>query len=449
MIVIAIVPCPCACYTVRNAVYRAASGRYLLPAERSTRKRKLMFMGKRSNKSVGSIRLRLSVAEILYNACIASDGYRTVFLQSLGVSVGRIGIISSLSTIANIVAPPVWGVISDRIRSPRLCFALCLGLSALLLAAVPFASQIGAPLYILMITCLAMASLFTGPANNMIEQWLVRIDNSGIGISYGSVRLWASLGYAVMGIAYTRILEKLPVSSVYFFYLVFAIPAILLALSLPDPGAAAERKAPRLRLREMPFRRICHYWIAVYLIYTLLNTVPHNWKITYFVYLLNDYGYSSISFGIFMFLSALCEVPALIISKRVIARFGLMRTLFFCIAASVAETLCYALGTSIVYVYIGQIIKGFSLGMSMACSIQLVYRLAHKGLETTTQALIGSVSSIVTIVVAAFGGFALEAMGLRPFFGLISVLEGFAGLVLLAGLAVGTLCLKKPLPEGV
>ena len=69
----------------------------------------------------------------------------------------------------------------------------------------------------------------------------------------------------------------------------------------------------------MPFRRICNYWIVVYLLHTVVNTVPSNWKITYFVYMLNDYGYSSISFGIFMFLSAICEVPALIISKKVIA----------------------------------------------------------------------------------------------------------------------------------
>ena len=181
----------------------------------------------------------------------------------------------------------------------------------------------------------------------------------------------------------------------------------------------------------------------------MVNTVASNWKITYFVYMLNDYGYSSISFGIFMFLSAICEVPALIISKKVIARFGLIRTMFFCIAASIVETLFYAFGTSIVHVYIGQIIKGVALGMSMACSIQLIYRLAHKSLETTTQALIGSIGSIVTIVVAAFGGYALEAMGLRPFFGLISVLQVIAGAVLLAGILIGLFVLKKKLPEGV
>lgn len=319
----------------------------------------------------------------------------------------------------------------------------------MLLAAVPFASQVGAPLYILMIVCLALSSMFTGPANNMMELWLVRVDNSDIGVSYGSVRMWASIGYAVMGIAYTRILATQPVSSVYLLYFLFAVPAILLALSLPDPGADDRVKAPKVRFRDMPFRRIFNYWIAIYLLYTVVNTIPGNWKNTYFIYMLNEHGYSSISFGIFMCLSACCEVPALIVSRRVISRFGLVKTLFFCIAASVVETLFYALGTSIVHVYIGQIIKGFAMGMTIACQIQLIYRLAHKGLETTTQAMIGSIASVVTIVVAAFGGYALEALDLRPFFGLISVLQMLAGAVLLAGFALGRMGLKKQLPEGV
>lgn len=103
----------------------------------------MFFVSKKPDASPVSIRFRLSLAEVLYNACIASDSYRTVFLQSLGVSVGRIGIISSLSTIANIVAPPIWGAISDKIRSPRICFVLCLGLSALLMAAAPAAGAGG------------------------------------------------------------------------------------------------------------------------------------------------------------------------------------------------------------------------------------------------------------------------------------------------------------------
>lgn len=233
----------------------------------------------------GSVRVRLSLTEVLYNVCIASDGYRTVFLQSPGISASYIGIITALSTTANIIAPPIWGAISDKVRSSRICFVLCLALSSLLLAMVPFAARFGTPLYLGVIVCLATASLFSGPANTMMEQWLVRIDNSPLGISYGSIRMWASLGYAAMGIAYTRILQHLPVASVYVFYFLFAIPAILLALTIPDIHAPGTEHAPKIRFRDMPFRNILNFWIVVYLIYTVVSSVPsitysNSWPIT-------------------------------------------------------------------------------------------------------------------------------------------------------------------------
>lgn len=396
-----------------------------------------------------SIRVKLSLTEVLYNCCIASANFRTVFLQSLGIGVGQIGIITSLSTVTNIIAPPVWGVISDKIRSNRICFMLCLALTALCMLFVPVCAQVGAPLYIGVVVCLVISTLFAGPANNMMEMWLVQVDNSKIGISYGSIRLWASLGYAAMGLLFVPILERVPISTVYIFYFLFAIPAILLAMSVPEVRSDGQTKKEKIRFRDMPFKKIFNYWIAVYILFSVVNTVPNNWKTTYFIYVLNEYGYESVSFGLFMGLSAVCEVPGLLFSRKIIDRFGVVKPLLCCLAGMVVETALYAFGTSIVHIVIGQTIKGLGFGLMMACQMQLVYRLAHKGLETTTQALIGSIGSIVVIVVSAVGGYMLEAMGIRPFYGLIVGLEAFAAVLLAAGLFVGARVMKKPLPANI
>ncbi|MBQ2817883.1 MAG: MFS transporter [Clostridia bacterium] len=397
----------------------------------------------------GAIRLRLSLSEIFYNFCIASSSYRTVFLQSLGINAGRIGIIDSISTVANIVAPPIWGAISDKIRSPRKCFVLCLLLNSVLMALIPFAAKIGAPLYIGIIVLLALSSVFGGPANSMMEQWLIRIDNSNLGISYGSVRLWGSIGYAVLGMVYAIVLEKMDISTVYYLYIFFAAPAILLALSVPETGVNKSEKRKKLRFKDMPFSKLLNFWIVIYIIYSAVGSIPGNWKNTYFIYMMNDYGYASTSFGIFMFVSACCEVPALIVSRKFIDKFGIIKSLYLCLAVMVTELALYTFGNSIVYVFIGQIIKGLAQGMMMVCQMQLIFRLAHKGLETTTQTLIGSIGSIVSIVVSAVGGFVLEAMSIRPFFGLIMILQAAAALVLFFGILFGTRVLKKQLPEGI
>lgn len=373
-------------------------------------------------KAVSFMRARLSLGEVFYNFCIATANYRTVFLQSLGVSAGRIGVLTSVFSIANIIAPPIWGAISDKMRSARRCFIICLALSAVCMALVYACTSALTNPYWGVITCLCISCLFTVPANNMMEIWLAQIDNLKIGISYGSIRMWASLGFAFMGVMCALILKALPVSYMFLLYFVFAIPAILLALSVPEMGA--ERvKQRRVRFRDMRFESILNYYIVAFMAFSAIHTVALNWKHTYFIYLLNDYGYEGAAFGLFMGVTAVCEVPGLLVSRKIIARLGVIKPLFACLFATMLETLLYALGASIYYVVVGQILKGLAMGLQLACQIQYIYRRAPKGLETTAQAMIGATGALVAIISSAFGGYALQALGVRQFYLVLAGIE--------------------------
>ena len=76
-------------------------------------------------------RIQLSFTEIFYNCCFASANFLSVFLQSLGIGAGQIGLITALTNGMNIVSQPFWGAVSDRIRSVRRSFILCIGLSGI------------------------------------------------------------------------------------------------------------------------------------------------------------------------------------------------------------------------------------------------------------------------------------------------------------------------------
>ena len=167
-----------------------------------------------NKKQSRGIRLRLSLTEVFYNGCFASANFLTVFLQSLGIGAGQIGIVTSLTNVMNIVSQPVWGVVSDRIRSVRKCFALVLILGSLCVLFVPALSVAGAMLP--MMALLVLQYFFLTPANMLMELWLVKVNNTPeLGISYGSIRIWASLGFALMNLAYVPILKVAPVWSAF------------------------------------------------------------------------------------------------------------------------------------------------------------------------------------------------------------------------------------------
>lgn len=338
-------------------------------------------------------------------------------------------------------------MVSDKIRSARKCFIICLAIAALIMACVPFVASISAPTYIGLIGLFVFATLFTGPANTMMEMWLVQVNNSKLRIPYGSIRMWASIGFAVMGLIYVPYLKTHSMESLYYIYVVFAIPAILLAFRVPKTeNEAGGGQQKRIRLRDMPFKKLLTFWIVSYIIYSMIHQIPGSWKFTYFMYLLEDYGFDASIFAAFMGISAFLEVPTLMISQKIINKFGLVKPLIACLIATAVELALYALGTSLTHLVIGQIIKGLAAGLMMACQIQYINRQAPEGLGVTTQALISSISSITGIVISLVGGFVMEAMGVRPFYTMLIFLQVFSIAVFALSFPLGIKVLKKPRP---
>ena len=372
-----------------------------------------------------SLRLRMALTEIFYNFCFASQNYRTVFLQELGFTAGRIGLISSLSSVIGIFASPVCGVISDKIRSVKLTFIMCLSLSAVCMVFVPVAVETGnGGSYFGVSAILVLSALFTGPAMDMMENWLVQIDLRYREVSYGSIRIWASLAFAAMSLIYVPVLKHIKTSYVYLFYFLFALPAIGIALSVPSFGGTGTRS--KQRLRDMPFKKVINKAFIVFLIFSVLHNIPSNWKNTYFIYILNLCGYDSKLFGLFMCISACFEVPALLMSRRVVQRFGPVKPMIICFLMIVIEEALYASAHSLAPIIIAQFFKGASAGMIYACQIQYIYSISPDGLHTTAHTLVSSVNSIVSIAASAAGGFLLDAMGTRTFFVVIAIMEAVA-----------------------
>ena len=378
-------------------------------------------------------RIQLSFTEIFYNCCFASANFLSVFLQSLGIGAGQIGLITALTNGMNIVSQPFWGAVSDRIRSVRRSFILCIGLSGICALGIPLLAGQGSAALLPMTALLVFLYFFIMPANMLVEMWLVRVNaNPRLQISYGSVRIWASIGFALMNLAYVPLLRHLPVRSVYYFYAAFALCAALAASSVSEGAEVrAQQDAPRMRFRDMQFRKILTYSVISYLIFEILFQIPFGWSNSYTVYVLNEFGLASTSFGAFTFLSGVFEVPMLLLCKRLIRRCGLAAMLVASSMLFVAQYALYAFGRGLPVLVVCQAFKGFAYAIYVTCRHQYIYEIAPKGLEGSTQAVVNAAYAGVNILSAALGGYLLQAIGVRSFFALNASIQLLAGLFLL------------------
>ena len=164
------------------------------------------------------IQFQLSVTEFIYNGCFSAANFLSVFLAAIGFSAGQMGLVTAVLNGIGIVSQPAWGVVSDRIRSVKRCFMLCMAGAALFAAAVPALSRGEGNRLPAMAAVLAGMYFFFHPSNMMMELWLVRVSaHPQLKIPYGSVRSWASVGYALFSLAFVPVTRAMHVRNVYYF----------------------------------------------------------------------------------------------------------------------------------------------------------------------------------------------------------------------------------------
>ena len=382
------------------------------------------------------IQAQLSITELIYNGCFAAANFLSVFLESIGITAGQMGLITAFVNGIGIVSQPVWGIVSDRIQSVKKCFMLCMAGVAVCSLTLPALSRGSGPWLLVMIGMLMVMYFFFHPSNMMMELWLVRVnDHPALKIPYGSVRSWASIGYALFSLAFVPILQALPVRNIYYFFAIFAAASILLCARIPAESEGTNSKQARQRLRDMPFRAMLNYWIIGHIIFEILYQIPFGWRVTYMVYAVKEFGLDSSVYGALMFAAGICEVPMLLLIKRISHRTGWAWLLLMSVLILTVEYSLYAIGHSMYVLFAAQLLRGFSYALYVASRYQYLHRLAPEGMEASTQALVNSISAIVNFVAAAVGGFLLEACGTRAFFALLCGLQLISG-VFFVGLHV-------------
>ncbi len=375
------------------------------------------------------VRFQMSLTEFIYNGCFAANNFLSVFLEAIGFSAAQMGLITAVMNGIGIAAQPTWGIISDRIRSVKKCFMLCMAGTMLCAAAVPPLSAGGGTARLLMAGMLMAMVFFFQPSNMMMEMWLVRVnDNPLLRIPYGSVRAWASAGYALISLAFVPVFRAIHVRYVYWFLAGFALLSVLLVRLIPAGSEGTAVRQKRLRLRDMPFRTLRDHWIIGYVIFEVLYQIPFGWRVTYMVFALKEFRVDTSVYGALMFTAGICEVPMLLMVKRLFRRLGYGWPLVMSVVILSAEYSLYAWGHSAVILFAAQLLRGVSFALYVSSRYQYLSRIAPRGLEGSTQALVNAVSALTNLAAAAAGGFLLEALGTRAFFAVLCGLRCLSGL---------------------
>lgn len=233
-----------------------------------------------------------------------------LYFSSKGYTSSQIGFLLNVGPLVSIFAQPLWGYLSDAWQTVKKIVGI-LWVLAILCSIGLFSSTT----YGWTLTFVLLMFFFLQPALPLLDSLTVQ-SVARRGSSYGSVRLFGSLGFTTVSLAGGTVLawlggiEKIP----YLYWSLWLFPLLLL-IPLRDEQSGSERMT--LKTIGTIFRNKSFLW---FLLLVLILSVPHRMNDSLLGLYMKQLGASDNMVGWAWALGAIVELPAFLLLNRVLRR---------------------------------------------------------------------------------------------------------------------------------
>lgn len=379
----------------------------------------------------------LFFARAYYLAFMGGWGFILPFINlfyiSLGLSGTKIGTIGSVSSIVGLIVSPI--IVTEIKKRPQ---ARGILQASLILGAIGYfllGQQVAFVAIILIVFLQSLVGAGIMPASDAMA---VHVSEEA-GTGYGSVRVWASVGWIITVLSSGWLIERYGFQAGFLGVSLMWLLAALLTLVIQPryfiaPNFAEKHKSNlRTALQHiMRDRTLLGYAIAVIFMGFLNSGVLQFENVFLF-----ELGASKQLISVAGILGAIVELPFMIIADRYVRRVGAHDVILFAVTMTLFQRAAVLLFPSIATIMIVRFIGGVAFSCLTIASVFLISSRTNPN-ETGTILAIYTVtlSGLVSVLAAPIAGAMFDAIGARWLYALAT-----------AGYAIGLFSLWITRPD--
>ena len=359
--------------------------------------------------------------------------FMNLFYVSLGFNGKQIGLISSVSALVGMFASPVW--VSQVKKHPQAQRWLQI---AILLGGIGYfllGNQQEYPFILLLVFLHSLAAAGIMPLSDSMAVTVAQEADTG----YGSVRVWASLGWIVSVLTSGWLVEHfgylaafIGVTSMWIF------AASVVAFIQPHHFSSKLSPAqPQTNLR-LAFQRVLHNRTLLGFALALIVIGFLNNGVLQFEYVfLEELGASKRLISVAGILSAIVELPFMIYADRIVRRVGGHRLMLVAVSLTFLQRIIIFLFPFIPTILILRFLGGIAFSFYTIAFVNLISTQTASWETGTVLALyMVTIGGLVSIMAAPLAGAIFDAIGAHWFY-----------LLSASGYAIGVLSLWLTKPE--
>lgn len=357
-----------------------------------------------------------------WSAYTVQTTFLITYLSLNGYSPSEIGLLTTIQSLFNLIAQPIWGYLSDSKFKLKTVMLICMAFS--IPATVMFPSVVHS--YLLLVGANCLFAIFELPLMGLLDSITNLAASKNKYVVYGVSRGCGSFFSAVTCLFAGGILDRLGIEYMFVLHMLLMIIAIVLLCGFGGKEYS-KKKVPvepdkkddnRITLTVAARALLVNPKYMALLFSTILLNIGLRAGLIYTPIMIGDFGGTSIHNGYAMAVNTVGMAPCMLIYSYLIAKKVSNHKLYlagciFTIVRIYSLTLVSSLGSLIGIQIINSLSYGFLQPAMIAAICTVVTRKLHTTAITFTTAVFSAASSLLGGYIA---GVIAEAFGMQRMF---------------------------------
>lgn len=328
--------------------------------------------------------------------------------EVVGLSLSNIGLMMSVLPLISVFFQPIWGGIADVTGKRKAV------LQGLMLAAAVVTSLI--TLFtnsFIVVGLYFMYQVFLCGQGPLTDSIAIQIANETPKASFGFIRIWGSIGYAVGAIVVAFIANQMGLKwSFYTASLAFVI-GLFLTHGIQETHVEKAKSHFKTDIKTL-LKEKKYIFVLIYSFLLVGGIFSSDQYLGLFIRS-KDIDVSMI--GILTFVSVCVEVPFMFYSKRMIEKLNPYKVMVFMNIIAIVRMFILSVSGSVWMFLIAGIMRGIIVGIFIPLFIELICEITPKAVVTSAVAIYTAVSSgIANFVFTLTGGFMADQLGYQALY---------------------------------
>ncbi|MHB8172341.1 MAG: MFS transporter [Thermincolia bacterium] len=329
-----------------------------------------------------------------------------LYLREIGLESGKIGIIMGIGPLVMLLAQPLWGMVSDYLQKRILVLRFTLLASMVSTLLFPVTTE-----FTLIALITVLYTFFQTPITPLADS-IVLTHHEAAGGSFGKVRLWGSLGFALAVVVMGLWLQSTKLINMFTVVAFLYLASFLVTLGLKEQKKAAGQKLTGHVMDLLTNKRF-----LLFLGYSCLIQLTFAAYNTFFGLLFISLGGTTFTLGLAWFIAAISEIPVFLYSRALLLRFGSRKLLVFAGVIFSMRWFFFSLVESPIHILFFQVLQSISFGVFYFSAVNYVNHIVPSQLRSTGQALFAALGfGLGATLGNFFGGMMVEQAGLSTMF---------------------------------